>query len=203
MNSPVYTQAKNLYLRSKKMIEVEDFGAGSRRMSSKRSVSQMFQTSSNTGVYAQLLNHLTRAMNAKKVLELGTNLGMGSMAISYKNSGLQCTTVEGCKETATIAKASFEKLGFENIEIVNKTFTDFLQSCDADFDFVYIDGHHLGKALLEYLRLMREKFASETLYLLDDVRWTKDMKKALKVIEKQEPEVYLDFGRMVLIQFKA
>jgi len=48
--------------------------------------------------------------------------------------------VEGCPNTAKVAQINFDKIGFENIELVNDTFDQFLPNHLAKteaLDFVF------------------------------------------------------------------
>ncbi len=49
---------------------------------------------------------------------------------------------------------------------------------------VYIDGHHDGKALLKYLSDLENYTHEDTLFIIDDIRWSSDMLDAWNKISK-------------------
>ena len=43
---------------------------------------------------------------------------------------------------------------------------------------MYIDGHHDGIALLNYIEILKSRLTNEAIILVDDIRWTNSMKSA-------------------------
>jgi predicted O-methyltransferase YrrM len=71
---------------------------------------------------------------------------------------------------------------------------------NATFDLVYIDGHHEGKALRNYLDQIMPFTHEQTLFLLDDIRWNDDMFKAWnELISDERFHVSIDFFRMGML----
>lgn len=195
---------KTLFRRnqsSQEWIEIVDHGAGSRRHSStKRRVSDLLKHASNTGPYADLLWLIAKQRKAKRTLELGTNLGFGCLALASGFLEGTVTSVEGCPNTFTQAQKNIQTSGLYNTRLINQRFDDFLDQCVDQFDLVYIDGHHEGKALLKYFGQLKAHLSTDAWLILDDIRWSKDMRLASKQIASA-PEVlhFHDFGRMALI----
>ena len=104
-------------LKDKREIKVKDFGAGSRVFKSdKRKVSEIAKTAGISSKRARLLNRLVRYLEVDSSLELGTSLGLGTAAMAAGNN-VKITTIEGCPETAAVAKEKFETFGFDNIQL--------------------------------------------------------------------------------------
>ncbi len=104
-------------LKDHKVISVTDFGAGSRVFSSeRRKVSAIAKNAGISKKRALLLNKLTSYLHCKNALELGTSVGSSSVAIAAGNN-LQLTTIEGCPETANIAREYFRKFELDNITL--------------------------------------------------------------------------------------
>jgi len=184
------------FKKSKKHIIFEDFGVGSKRLSSSRKIKEIFKVSSSKGKYGLLLYKLNAHYKFENILELGTSIGIGSFHL-HKGYGLsKITTVEGCKETYKVAEKALE--GFENITLLNKTFLDFLKdSTHPVYNLVFIDGHHDGDALMNYLKLLQPYTNDDTLFILDDIRWSESMFTAWnKIIESEEYHVTIDLFRM-------
>jgi len=102
-------------LKDHQVISVTDFGAGSRVFSSeRRKISAIAKNAGISKKRALLLNKLTSYLHCKNALELGTSVGSSSAAIAAGNN-LQLTTIEGCPETANIAREYFRKFELDNI----------------------------------------------------------------------------------------
>jgi predicted O-methyltransferase YrrM len=167
---------------STQKIEIQDFGAGSKKLGSKRKVTDIFKMSSSKGKYGELLYRLAKHYGPKEMLEFGTSLGVGTtyLALGAPNSNI--TTVEACPNTRTVALTNFAALN--NIDSQLGTFSDFLDQLpkDKQFDMIFIDGHHDGHALLDYLQRLQQHSHDETLFILDDIRWSDPMKSAWNAI---------------------
>ena len=65
---------------------------------------------------------------------------------------------------------------------------------------VYIDGHHDGIALLNYLHSVEPFTHDETIFLLDDIRWSQSMLDAWNQLKEDEKyHVSIDFFRMGML----
>lgn len=182
-------------------IQIADFGAGSKRLSNKRKVSQIFRTSSSKGKYGDLLFQLSRHYKPQRILEFGTSIGVGTIHLSIGNSQAQIITVEACPETRNEALMNFSKLGCNNIESIQSTFSDFLDKYTGEsFDLVFVDGHHDGFALLNYMEKLEKFTHNDTIFVLDDIRWSNSMYQAWNsLIESEKYHVSLDLFRMGII----
>ena len=158
---------------SNKTLQVEDHGAKSKKLKTQRSVNQIFKTSSSFGSQGLLLFRVCNHFKPKKILELGTSLGMGSLYMHLGNPTSELISIEGCPETYSIAK---ENLKPYPIALINNTFKNVIQSFSEEkFDLVFIDGHHDGKALIEYLDALSPFTHKNTVFILDDIRWSNSM----------------------------
>lgn len=182
-------------------IEITDHGAGSKHMSNKRKVSQIFKNSSSNGKFGDLLYKLTSYYKPKNILELGTSLGTGTIRMSLGNPESEITTIEGCPETAKVAESNFMKLGIKNVQLINSTFEKYLSDLKCEpYDLIFIDGHHDGNALIHYLGKLEPYIHNDTIILLDDIRWSNDMYDAWKeIISREKYHVSIDFFRMGMI----
>ncbi|WP_420573603.1 O-methyltransferase [Kordia sp.] len=168
-------------------IEVKDFGAGSRVFSSnKRKVSAIAKNAGITKKRAQLLTRLISYLNIKTCLELGTSLGIGTIAMKEAD---KVFTLEGCPETAQIAQKQFKKHNTKNIEIhvapFEKSLTSFARNT---YDLIYFDGNHQKEATLQYFEQLLETAHNDSVFIFDDIHWSKEMTEAWEII-KNRPEV--------------
>jgi predicted O-methyltransferase YrrM len=171
---------------SNEIISVEDFGAGSKKMGKQRKVSSIFKNSSSKGKYADLLYRLSNFYQPKRILELGTSLGIGTIHLQAGNKNSDIITVEACPKTLAIAQKNFQLFDL-NIRTINSTFQQYISQLKQEkFDLVYIDGHHDGNALLAYLESLKPFIHNDTLLILDDIRWSNSMIRAWKNICKSD-----------------
>ena len=182
-------------------ITIEDFGVGSKKLSNERRISQLFNTSSSKGKYGDLLYQLSSFYKPKQILEFGTSLGIGTIHFSKGNSDSNIVSVEACQATRDEAIKNFKKLNCTNIISVLSTFSSFLESYSGEkFDIVFIDGHHDGVALKNYLEQLNPFTHNDTLFILDDIRWSASMFCAWKEIcASQDYHVTMDLFRMGII----
>lgn len=176
-------------LNNKNHINVTDFGAGSRVFkSNKRKISAIAKTAGITTKRAKLLTRLASYFNFNNCLELGTSLGLATSAIAFGNSKTKITTLEGCPETSAIALQQFKNHQLDNISAITTDFTDYLTNNTSRYDFVYFDGNHQKKATLEYFNSLVKFAKNDTLYIFDDIHWSKEMEEAWEQI-KIHPKV--------------
>ena len=181
--------------RNRKKLEIKDYGAKSKKLDQYRSIDQIFKTSSSFGKKGILLFRICMHFKPQNILELGTSIGMGSLYMHLGNPKSRLISIEGCPETHSIAK---ENLKTYPIELINNTFKNAIQTFSEEkFDLVFIDGHHNGMALLEYMDALMEYTHDNTIFVLDDIRWSHSMLDSWnKLSGAQTYHLSLDFFRM-------
>lgn len=197
-------ERKQLYstLRSeKRTINIQDFGAGSKYLSNKRKISQIFQTSSSKGKFGDLLFQLARHYKPQNILEFGSSLGIGTIHLCKGHPFAKITTVEACEATRLEALKNYNRLGCSTIESVHSTFDQFLNNYSGEkFDLVFVDGHHDGDALTNYLKRLEAITHNDTIFILDDIRWSNSMFDAWnKIVGSSQFHVTIDLFRMGIV----
>ncbi len=198
------SQRKKLFKTLKKdptIIKIKDFGAGSKSLGDSRKISKIFSTSSSKGKFSLLLYRLSKHYTLKNTLELGTSLGIGTIHLSQGNPEGKVTTIEACPNTYSYAQNNFNQLSTTNILSILSTFDDFLNTYSGEkFDLVFIDGHHEGNALINYLEKLKVHTHNDTIFILDDIRWSKSMLESWdKIILNPSYNVTIDLFRMGII----
>lgn len=204
LDSPFKSKREILFstLRSNhETIQITDFGAGSKYLGNERKISQIFKTSSSKGKYGELLFKLAKHYQPQTILEFGTSLGIGTIHLSEGNPRAAITTVEACPETRKQALKTFEKLNITSINSVLSTFDDFLENHTGEqFDLVFVDGHHDGEALKKYMTQLEKFTHNDTIFILDDIRWSDSMLTAWKwFVTNPNYHVTMDLFRMGIV----
>ncbi|MGK4569108.1 O-methyltransferase [Flavobacterium sp. 3HN19-14] len=187
---PEYAILKNYrksLLENKNFIEVKDFGAGSKVFkSNKRAIAKIAKTAGITVKRAELLFRVVRYFKPENVLEIGTSLGLATSAISLGNISSEITTLEGCPETAGIAQLQFQKNNF-NVNSVITEFERYLKSLNPEprtLNLIYFDGNHQKEATLSYFELLLHTATNNSVWIFDDIHWSKAMEEAWEIIKK-------------------
>lgn len=135
-------------------------------------------------------------------LELGTSLGISTLAIALAAPGRRVVTVEGCPQLAEIARTNLERHGAINVRVMNMEFTAALEKLKTEnvkVTFAFIDGNHRGEALMNYLRLILQ-MGEEIVIVADDIHLNRDMYSSWKMIsESGEAEASVETNRFGIL----
>jgi len=202
----IEAQRKKL-LQNDTMIQVTDLGAGSHLNKDRtKKVKEIAKNALKSPALAQLIHRLAKFSNPKSIIELGTCLGITSAYLSTAAPEASVITIEGCQQTAAVAKQNFEDLKLNNIRLEVGNFDHILPGILAEqqqLDFVYIDGNHRKDATLNYFNWCLPKVHENTMLIFDDIYWSAGMKEAWSAI-KAHPQVTvtIDLFWIGLVFFK-
>ena len=199
---PEYTILKNYrnsLLQNKNTIEVTDFGAGSRVFkSNKRQISKIATTAGISSKKAELLFRIVNYFQPENILEIGTSLGLATSAMCLGNKNSKVITLEGCPNTINKCQLQLQKFNINNVECINTEFTNHLKTYNLQpttynlqpttYNLIYFDGNHSKKATLEYFELLLPTITNDSVWIFDDIHWSKDMEEAWEII-KNHPKV--------------
>ncbi|SFA71907.1 Methyltransferase domain-containing protein [Flavobacterium swingsii] len=199
---------RNSLLKNKNTIEVTDFGAGSRVFKSNtRQISKIAKTAGITSKRAELLFRIVNYFQPNSILEIGTSLGLATSALSLGNLKAKITTLEGCPETASIAKNQLQKINCNNVESVVTEFESYFKNhplSTIDYQLIYFDGNHSKKATLNYFELLLPTITNDSVWIFDDIHWSHDMEEAWGIIKNHEKvKVTIDTFQWGIVFFRA
>lgn len=186
-------------------LEIKDFGQGSRVFkSSRRRVSSIYRNAGMKKDRQKLLFRLAKYLHCESILELGTSLGLATAALSISNEYAQVTTVEGCPNTAKMARKHFEQFGFKNIVLQEQLFQQFLrENNNTAYDLIFIDGDHNKERTLEYFEVLIGKTHNNSVIIFDDIYWSKGMTEAWEtIIADERVTVSIDTFQWGIIFFR-
>lgn len=181
------TSILNYSYNNNTQIVVNDFGKGSKIFkNSNRKVAKIAKISGISKKRAQLLIRLITYFKPKTILELGTSIGLSTAALSIGNPEASIITIEGCKNTAKKAEELFSKFNLSNIELVNNEFNNALPklTTNNNLDFIYFDGNHQKEATLNYFKQCLVTATNDSVFIFDDINWSKEMQEAWEEIKK-------------------
>ncbi|WP_242091636.1 O-methyltransferase [Aestuariivivens sediminicola] len=183
-------QYRQELLNDKRRIHVTDLGAGSQVMKrQERKISRIAGSAGTTSSRAKLLFRLAQYFNCQTVLELGTSLGMATYALSLGSPKARITTIEGCPNLAAHAQHQLQTHVATQIESITGEFCDVLQELKSNsYDLVFFDGNHQKEATLAYFDTLLDTAHNNSLFIFDDIYWSKGMTEAWEII-KQHPRV--------------
>ncbi|OMQ12047.1 O-methyltransferase [[Flexibacter] sp. ATCC 35103] len=198
-SKPEYSILRNYrksLLNNKNFIEVTDFGAGSKVFkSNRRQISKIASTAGISPKRAELLFRVTNYFQPKNILEIGTSLGLATSALALGNTSAKVITLEGCPQTANVAKNQLNKFDYNNVDPVITEFESYLEDLQLklkteteNFDLIYFDGNHSKKATLAYFELLLQTITNDSVWIFDDIHWSPEMEEAWKII-KDHPKV--------------
>jgi predicted O-methyltransferase YrrM len=191
----VYTDVESLrnqLLNDERIITITDLGAGSLVNNNRqKKIADIAKNALKPPKLAQLLYRLAADLQPANIIELGTCLGTTSIYLQKAAPTAKVYTLEGCPETAGIAKETFAKAGVENIELITGNFDNTLPGVInklEKLDFVFVDGNHQKDATLKYFEWCLHKVHENSLLIFDDIYWSEGMKEAWNEI-KAHPQV--------------
>lgn len=194
-------------IKSSEVVEVEDFGAGSKYTSKKRrAIRSIATTALKRPKYARLLFRLIEHLNYREVLELGTSLGITTSYLAMATGEGRVETIEGSKIIHQIAKDIGSDLGVNNVGYHHATFTMQLPKLldGRMYDLIFIDGHHQGDALLQYVEMTKNHLNEGGCFVIDDINWSSDMLAAWRELMSDDHfSLSMDFFEMGLLFKRA
>lgn len=189
-------------LADNRSLRVTDLGAGSHfSHSDERTVAEICKNSAITHSKGKVLFNAARYWGAKNILELGTNLGLGSSYLAFSSSECTLTTLEGCPEIAAIAEENFKKLGLNRIQTIQSSFDESLPKLSENYDLVFIDGDHQLESTKKYYRFIYDNLCPNGVLILDDIFWSKEMIQAWQWIQgyKNEGNAYIELNDLGIV----
>jgi predicted O-methyltransferase YrrM len=194
-------------LANETIIQVEDFGAGSRSGATKlRPVQSIAAAALKPRKFAQLLHRIARYYRCENVVELGTSLGVTTSYLASSPSSIQLYTLEGSKAIADLAAGNFSQLGFKDIEQVTGNFDVTLPPLlerVGKIDLFYIDGNHRYEPTIRYFEQAYPHLHEYSIVVFDDIHWSAEMEKAWQqVIADSRITLSIDLFFIGLVFFR-
>lgn len=119
----------------------------------------------------RLLTIISKMLNPKNVLEIGTFTGYATLCLAEGlSSDGKITTLDVNEDLAYLPRKYFSESKFSNqINFKIQDAKEFLRNTDEVFDLIFIDADKENYA--EYFRLIKPKTKSGSVILFDNVLW--------------------------------
>lgn len=199
-------QRRAFMLRDRRVIQVTDYGAGSRKhKGNRRKVTDIASTALQPRWTAQCLFKLVNYLQPETVIELGTSLGITTAYLATGNLKAKVVTIEGASGVAEIAKENLRSLGLTRVQVITELFGTALPDVISGIRnpaFVLIDGHHTCNATMEYFELLLPAMKEGSVVVLDDIHWSAGMQRAWhELINHERVQLSIDFFDFGLLFF--
>lgn len=144
-----------------------------------------------------LLRRITAGLEAKRVLELGTNTGLSGCYFLSSPSKPELITIEGSADLCAIAEENLKRFS-DSFSVKNQLFDEALDELTERgerFDCAFIDGQHEREATWYYARKIIPMLNSGGAIIFDDIYWSDDMNQFWKeACLSDEFSITLDLG---------
>lgn len=187
-------QIREQWLRDDTTFDMQDYGAGSKKMKgSQRKISQVAKSSLSTPEQCRALFQAVDYLQPDTIVELGSSLGISAAYMAAARPSAHVHTIEGDPTIAAHARRTFDQLGLSHVMLYQQTFdealADLLPTLDG-IDIAYIDGHHTFEATIAYTKILLPKMRPNGLLIYDDIYWSAEMEQAWSSLKALSPIRY-------------
>jgi predicted O-methyltransferase YrrM len=194
-------------IRDRRIIDVKDLGAGSDNNGTYlKKVSDIVRSSAVPEKYGILLANMAAEFGGQLVVEFGTSFGISTMYLAVSCIDTSVFSMEGCPVKAEIANENFKEAGLKNIRLKVGSFEDIIPdiiNLGIKPGLVFIDGNHRKKAVLDYFEKMAEISDNNTVIIIDDIYYSREMAEAWNEIKQYgKVSLTIDIFRMGFAFFR-
>jgi predicted O-methyltransferase YrrM len=207
INLPFYLEIETYYhklLSDSTLIENENPGVGTKKRI--LPTRQLIGSSVKLLPWRKLICRITKERNPKVIIELGTSAGITAAYLALTCKDAHIYTFEANPALIEISKKLFNDYNLKNITLIegdiDETLEPFLKSIDR-VDVAYIDANHRYQSTLNYYNQLHAKCTLESLIILDDIYWSKEMTKAWNEIRQaSNVSIDVDLWQIGLLYYK-
>jgi predicted O-methyltransferase YrrM len=169
-------------------------------------VKDVVHLSSVTRKKGEFLFRLILQYKPSSILELGTSLGISSIYFGLAAPESKIITIEGCLDSANLARENFLKAGLKNIQVITGNFEEKLADAFLEMplpDLVFFDGNHRKEPTLSYFNQCLQHVHPGTIFVFDDIHWSSGMEEAWNTIRLHpRVKVSIDLYHMGIVFFR-
>lgn len=128
------------------------------------------------------------------------------MYLASSNPKANIVTLEGDQRRAKVAQNSFDVFDLQNIKVIEGDFELGLSKAKEilpNVDLVFFDGNHKAEPTLRYFKQCSKIVHENTVFVFDDIRWSREMYNAWTVIANhQNVSLSIDLFSMGVVFFR-
>lgn len=198
---------RKLLQNDQRMLEAEDFGAGSTiNTTSYRKVTAIAKVSISSAKLGQLFFRMVDRYSPSEILELGTSLGITTSYLASANQHAFVTSMEGAHAIAAIARENFKKIGITNCRLIEGNFDQTLPEWLKEgrkIDMALIDGHHCYEPTIRYFRQLLGSIHENSMLIFPGIHRSREMEQAWKDIQEDDTvTLSIDLFSVGIVFFK-
>jgi len=200
---------RKLVFKRTTIVETTDFGALSGNkpyLTLFKPLGKIARKRSQKRKYLHLLFRLAKYFQPEDMLEFGTSVGISASYLGKACHFRKFVTMEGCAVLASHAQDAFNHLNISGIQIRTGNFDVLLDKVLKDFsklDMVFFDGNHRKQATIDYFNKCLPKAHEDTVFVFDDIRWSRGMEEAWNYVRNHEKvTVSVDLYQMGIVFFR-
>lgn len=184
---PAVVAYRQHLLRDNTRVEISDHGAVGGGNTRTLRVKDVARRAGSPLPKAAFLYHLVRWLAPTTALELGTNLGIGTLAHALAlPPRATLHTVDAAATLQAYAQAMGAAHGLENqLRFYTKTFDQFFSNSEppAALDYVFVDGDHTETSTQRYTDALLPQLNPGAVVVFDDIYWSPGMTRAWQWVE--------------------
>ena len=170
-------------------------------------IKDIYKRSCHSEKDTALLYRLVLHFQPSCILELGTCLGVSTLYLSKANKKANVYTLEGNPDYAAQARKSFIQWQAHNITLIEGNIHQTLNiAMDRipSLDFAFLDAHHAYEPTLQFFKTCLTKVHEDSVIILDDIHWSKEMERAWESIKQmEEVKQTIDLFQFGIVFFKS
>lgn len=193
-------------LKNQDLLKIIDYGAGSSySLADKKTVRSIVCQQTSHPYQMRVLARIIEHFEPEYIIEIGTSIGLSSLYIASNSKNSNLYALEGNPNFIEYAKKLSAKYKIKNIQFIEGQFDETLPQLISDIlkvDLVFFDGNHTSVANQQYFELCLKKSHSQSIFIFDDIYWSKDMTQFWNNIRKhKEVTLSIDLYFMGILFF--
>ena len=195
--------ARRLMERDTTPVAGMDIGTPPSTPLKRRTIARIAKHESSSSGMGELLARLAKFHRAKRILELGTSLGLGTLALS-DDTDAEVITLEAHPTLAARARILFASLNRHHIRLIEGDIDENLPGLlhgGYRPDLVFIDANHKYGPTLRYIAsILAASGPEEVILVVDDINYSKGMTHAWRKALSDHPAACgINLGRAGII----
>ena len=176
-------------------IQRIDHGAGSQAIGAPVTmVNSIARYSAVPPPCGRLLFRIVNFLRPRRLLELGTSLGISAIYQMAACRNGEMVTMEGNPALAALARENLKELGMDQVTVLTGRFRDllptFIEEQQEPIDFFYFDGDHRRQPTLAYFEQCLQVAHDDSVFCIGDIYWSAEMEQCWKEL-RRHPRVRL------------